>query len=530
MSIKNKEDFYSKRSDGTEKEAYDKTGQDFSYEKELGFPGTFPYTRGVQSTMYRGRLWTMRQYSGFGDAAQTNQRFHLLLKAGQTGLSTAFDLPTQMGLDADDPMAQGEVGRVGVSISTVQDMETLFENIPLDQVSTSMTINSTASILLCFYMAAAQKQGVDSKKLRGTLQNDILKEYIARGTYIYPAHPSMKLVSDIIEYCNQNVPQFNPISISGYHIREAGSDAVQELAFTFSNAIAYARACESRGMKFDDFAPRLSFFFNGHNDFIEEIAKFRAARKLWAKISTEIFGSKNPKAQSLRFHTQTAGSSLTAQQSDNNIVRVAMQALAAVLGGTQSLHTNSRDEALGLPTDESAKIALRTQHILAQEMGVAQTIDPLAGSYTVEKETCRLEQEAWKEIQKIQDMGGSIPAIEKQYFQQAIAERAYQYQQSIETGERKIVGLNAYVDQDKIAAPPILTINPQLEQAQRERLKAYRASRNQEACTEKLSLLGRAAAEGKKNLVPFILQAVHAKATLGEISKTLKEVYGSYQP
>ncbi|MEZ4705087.1 MAG: methylmalonyl-CoA mutase family protein [Bdellovibrionota bacterium] len=521
--------FLTKRSDGTEKSLVDVQRDDFSFADDVGFPAQYPYVRGVQPTMYRGRLWTMRQYSGFGDASQTNERFRMLLEAGQTGLSTAFDLPTQMGLDADDPMAQGEVGRVGVSISSLEDMEKLFDHIPLDQVSTSMTINSTASILLCFYLAVAQKQGVSFAALRGTLQNDILKEYIARGTYIYPAAPSLRLVCDIIEYCNQQVPSFNPISISGYHIREAGSDATQELAFTFSNAITYAKACVDRGMAFDDFAPRLSFFFNGHNDFLEEISKYRAARKLWADIAINMFSSSSSAAQLLRFHTQTAGSTLTAQQSNNNIVRVTLQALAAVLGGTQSLHTNSRDEALGLPTDESAKIALRTQQILAQESGVASTVDPLAGSYTIENETHRLVKNAWKEIEHIQNMGGSVVAIEKHYFQQAIADRAYEYQQQIERQERKIIGVNAQVE-NQVSPPAILKINPALEKAQRENLARFRKNRNQTQVDQALQNIQSAAENPKENVIPHILTAVQAHATLGEISSALKSIFGTYQP
>ena len=522
-----KSEFFTKRSDGTEAATVD-TSADVSYEKDLGFPGSYPFTRGVQPSMYRGRFWTMRQYSGFGTAEQTNERFHLLLKAGQTGLSTAFDLPTQMGFDADDSMAQGEVGRVGVSISSIEDMERLFYGISLDQVSTSMTINSTASILLAFYIAVAQKHGVASEKLRGTLQNDILKEYIARGTYIYPPAPSMRLVTDIIEYCAKHIPKWNPISISGYHIREAGSDATQEVGFTLSNAIAYAEHTIKRGLDFDHFAGQLSFFFNCHNDFIEEVAKFRAARKLWGEIASKKFHAKHDRSKLLRFHTQTAGSTLTAQQPDNNIIRVTIQALAAVLGGTQSLHTNSRDEALGLPTDQSAMIALRTQQIIADESGVTNTIDPLAGSFTIEKETQRIFDGAKKIIQEVTQMGGSVQAIEEKYFQNAIAERAYEYQQEIERKERKIVGMNAYTTEN-LKAPDVLKLNPQLEIDQRARLKKFRDTRNAAETKASLQKLEQAA-KGKENLIPFIIEAALAKATLGEIANTLRKEFGIYQP
>lgn len=522
-----KSEFFTKRSDGTEASVLDDS-IDLDYEKDLGFPGSTPFTRGVQPSMYRGRFWTMRQYSGFGTADETNKRFHLLLKAGQTGLSTAFDLPTQMGFDADDPMAKGEVGRVGVSISCIEDMERLFQNISLDQVSTSMTINSTASILLAFYVAVAEKNGIAQNKLRGTLQNDILKEYIARGTYIYPPTPSMRLVTDIIEYCAKSIPKWNPISISGYHIREAGSDATQEVAFTLSNAIAYAEHAIKRGLDFDQFAGQLSFFFNCHNDFLEEIAKFRAARKLWGEIATHRFKAKHDRSKLLRFHTQTAGSTLTAQQPNNNIIRVTIQALAAVMGGTQSLHTNSRDEALGLPTDQSAMIALRTQQIIADESGVTNTIDPLAGSFTVEKETNRILNGAKKMIQEVSDQGGSVLAIENKYFQNAIAERAYEYQQEIERGERKIVGVNAYTT-ESLKAPDVLKLNAQLEIDQRARLKKFRESRDVAKTKATLSKLEQAA-KGKENLIPYIIEAAKAKATLGEIANTLRKEFGIYQP
>lgn len=522
-----KSEIFTKRSDGSEVDPIDSTSK-LSYESDLGFPGTYPYTRGVQPTMYRGRFWTMRQYSGFGTAEQTNQRFRMLLSAGQTGLSTAFDLPTQMGFDADDSMAKGEVGRVGVSISTIEDMERLFDQIDLANVSTSMTINSTASILLAFYVGVAQKQGADTSKLRGTLQNDILKEYIARGTYIYPPLPSMRLVTDIIEYTSKNIPKFNPISISGYHIREAGSDAVQEVAFTLANAICYCEFAIQRGLDFDSFAGQLSFFFNGHNDFIEEIAKFRAARKLWAEITSQRFNAKSERSKLLRFHTQTAGSTLTAQQPDNNIVRVTIQALAAVLGGTQSLHTNSRDEALGLPTDESATIALRTQQLIAEESGATNTIDPLAGSFTIEKETSRIVQGAKELIEKIDVLGGSIHAIDKQFFQNAIAERAYEFASRLETGEQKIVGVNAY-QTEEAKAQDILKVDPALEKEQCDRLKAFRTNRNQSETDAALAQLKQAAA-GNQNLVPIIIEAALARATLGEIAHTLRGVFGLYQP
>ena len=519
--------FFTRRSDNSEISAIDQSN-DLSYIDDIGFPGEPPFLRGVQPTMYRGRLWTMRQYSGFGTAEETNKRFHLLLNGGQTGLSTAFDLPTQMGFDADDVMAKGEVGRVGVSISCIDDMERLFHGISLDNVSTSMTINSTASILLAFYIAVAKKQNVPMEKLRGTLQNDILKEYIARGTYIYPPQPSMRLVTDVIEFCAKYVTKFNPISISGYHIREAGSDSIQELAFTLSDAIAYSQSALDRGLSFDDFAGQLSFFFNCHSDFIEEISKFRAARKLWFNITTNRFHAKQNKSKMLRFHTQTAGSTLTAQQTNNNIVRVTIQALAAVLGGTQSLHTNSRDEALGLPTDESAMIALRTQQIIADEAGVASTIDPLAGSYTIEKETQRIYDGALKLIDEIDQMGGSIQAIQKQYFQKAIADRAYDYQQDIERNDRKIVGVNAY-QTEELTTPSILKINPQLEQEQRKKLEQFRKQRNADRYRQTLQNLKTKAAT-KENLMPAMIECVEAHATLGEISNTLRGVFGLYQP
>jgi len=522
-----KSEIFTKRSDGHAIMPVD-SPEAINYENDLGFPGAYPYTRGVQPTMYRGRLWTMRQYSGFGSAVSTNQRFHLLLKAGQTGLSTAFDLPTQMGFDPDDDMAKGEVGRVGVSIATLEDMRELFDAIDLSQVSTSMTINSTAGILLAFYIAVAQEQGVDGSKLRGTLQNDILKEYIARGTYIYPPKASMRLVTDIITYTTQHMPKWNPISISGYHIREAGSDAIQEVAFTLSNAICYAEHAILRGFDFDDFAGQLSFFLNGHNDFIEEIAKFRAARKLWAQIAKDRFHAKKTKSMSMRFHTQTAGSTLTAQQPDNNIVRVAIQAMAAVLGGTQSLHTNSRDEALGLPTDTSATIALRTQQLIADESGMAQTIDPLAGSFTIEKETQRIYEGAKSLVQKVDQLGGSIQGIEKEFFQNAIAERAFEFAKRLESGEQKIVGVNVH-QTDQAKAQDILKVNPNLEKEQVARIKRYRKNRSAPKADQALKALKKVSLE-KDNLMPFIIEAVQARATLGEISHALRDTFGIHQP
>lgn len=521
-----KSDLFTKRSDGSEIQSLDTP--ESAPTPSVDFPGAYPYTRGIQPTMYRGRLWTMRQYSGFGTAQKTNERFRLLLKAGQTGLSTAFDLPTQMGFDADEPMARGEVGRVGVSISTAEDMHTLFDQISLEDVSTSMTINASASILLAFYIAVAKTQGADISKLRGTLQNDVLKEYIARGTYIYPPQASIRLVTDIIEYTSQEMPKFNPISISGYHIREAGSDAIQEVAFTLANAKCYAQNVMDRGLAFDDFASQLSFFFNGHNDFIEEIAKFRAARTLWAEIAKNDLHASSDKSTRLRFHTQTAGSTLTAQQPDNNLVRVTIQAMAAVLGGTQSLHTNSKDEALGLPTDFSATTALRTQQVIAEESGIPDTIDPLAGSYTIERETQRIILGAKKLIQDIDDMGGSVLAIEKQYFQNAIAERAYEFAQRLETQEQKIVGVNAY-QTEEAKAKDILKVDPALEKEQIQRLKAYRQKRNQKATDAALASL-QEAAKGKDNLMPHIIEAVEHRATLGEIAHTLRDIFGLYQP
>lgn len=501
---------------------------DETYLEKLGFPGEYPYTRGIQPTMYRGRLWTMRQYAGFGTAEQTNARFRYLLEQGQMGLSVAFDLPTQIGYDADHPMARGEVGKVGVSISSRQDMETLFNGIPLDKVSTSMTINAPASVLLAMYLVVAETQGVSWDKVSGTIQNDILKEYVARGTYIFPPKPSMRLITDVFEFCSREVPQWNTISISGYHIREAGSTAVQEVAFTLANAIAYVQAAIDKGLDVDAFAPRLSFFFNAHNDFFEEIAKFRAARRMWAKIMRERFGAKNPRSWQLRFHTQTAGSTLTAQQPDNNVVRVTIQALAAVLGGTQSLHTNSRDEALALPTEESARIALRTQQIIAYESGVADTIDPLAGSYYVESLTDEIERRAWAYIDYIDELGGAVAAIEQGYMQKEIHKAAYETQMAIERGDKIVVGVNKFqIEGEK--PPEIHRVDPNIGKIQAERLAKLRAERSQTAWKEALDAL-RAAAQSDDNLMPHIIHAVRAYATTGEICDVLRDVFGEYRP
>jgi len=502
---------------------------DPDYLEQLGFPGAFPYTRGVQPTMYRGRFWTMRQYAGYATAEESNARYRYLLAQGQTGLSVAFDLPTQIGYDADDPLAAGEVGKVGVSISSLEDMETLFRGIPLEKVSTSMTINAPAAILLAMYIAVAKKQGADVRKLRGTIQNDILKEYIARGTYIFPPKPSMRLITDIFQFAAREVPKWNTISISGYHIREAGATAVQELAFTLADAIAYVQAAVDAGLDVDAFAPQLSFFFNAHNNFFEEIAKFRAARRMWANIMRERFGARNPKSWRLRFHTQTAGSTLTAQQPENNIVRVALQALAAVLGGTQSLHTNSMDEALWLPTEKSVRIALRTQQIIAYESGVADTIDPLAGSYFVEYLTDELQRRAEAYIAKIDAMGGALAAIERGYIQNEIQEAAYRYQRAIETQEQIVVGVNAFqIEEAKTDLEP-LKVDPAIEEAQRRRLAALRARRDATAVAEILTRIERAA-RGDENLMPLFIEAVERYATLGEITGVLRRVWGEYRP
>ena len=494
---------------------------------ELGFPGEYPFTRGVQPTMYRSRFWTMRQYAGFASAEETNTRFRFLLEKGQSGLSVAFDLPTQIGYDADDPMALGEVGRVGVSISSVQDMETLFRGIPLDKVSTSMTINAPAMILLAMYIVVAQRQGVDEAKLRGTVQNDILKEYVARGTYIFPPRPSMRLITDLFAYCKTNVPHWNTISISGYHIREAGSTAVQEVAFTLANGIAYVQAAIEVGLEVDKFAPQLSFFFNAHNEFLEEVAKFRAARKLWAKIMRERFGAKDSRSWRLRFHTQTGGSTLTAQQPENNIARVTLQALAAVLGGTQSLHTNSMDEALALPTEKAAQIALRTQQIIAYETGVADTIDPLAGSYVIEHLTDEIVQRAEAYLQKIDEIGGALKAIETGFISAEIDTAAYEYQRAIENGQRVLVGVNQFAVAEEIH-PNTLKVNPAIEAAQREKLARLRAERDNAKVAELRSRLA-AAAHSSDNLTPLVIECVANEVTLGEIAHTLRGVFGEYR-
>jgi methylmalonyl-CoA mutase N-terminal domain/subunit len=501
---------------------------DFEYQQALGFPGQPPYTRGVYPTMYRGRLWTMRMYSGFGNAEQTNARYQYLLEQGQTGLSVAFDLPTQIGFDADHPMAAGEVGKCGVSIPTVEDMEILFRGIPLDKVSTSMTINAPAAVLLAMYQAIAKSQGVDPKMLRGTIQNDILKEYVARGTYIYPPEPSMRLITDTFAYCRKELPRWNTISISGYHIREAGSTASQEVAFTFANGIAYIKAAIEAGLKVDEFAPRLSFFFGAHNDLFEEVAKFRAARRLWYKIMRERFNAENPRSWLLRFHTQTAGCSLTAQQPENNIVRVTMQALAAVLGGTQSLHTNSMDEALALPTEKAATIALRTQQILAQESGTANTIDPFAGSYFLETLTDEIEEEVVDYLDRIDKMGGVLRAIETGYIQREIHDSAYRYQREIETGERVVVGVNQFIIPEEERTIEYLRVDPSIEKSQSQKLKKLRKNRDTKKVENALNRL-HDTAEGTDNLLYPILSAVEAKATLGEICDVLRLVFGEYK-
>ena len=498
-----------------------------NYEVKLGFPGEYPFTRGIQPTMYRGRFWTMRQYAGFGTAKESNQRYRYLLEQGQSGLSVAFDLPTQIGYDSDDPIAYGEVGKVGVAIDTLADMEILFNQIPLDKVSTSMTINAPASVLLAMYIAVAEKQGVSTNQISGTIQNDILKEYIARGTYIYPPKPSMRLITNIFEYCSKEVPKWNTISISGYHIREAGSTAAQEVGFTLSNGIAYAEAAVKAGLDVDTFGQRLSFFFNSHNDLLEEVAKFRAARRIWSKIMKERFKAKNPRSMMLRFHTQTAGSTLTAQQVDNNIVRVTIQTLAAVLGGTQSLHTNSRDEALALPTEDSVRIALRTQQIVAEESGVTNTVDPLAGSYYIEAMTDLIEKEAMQYIEKIDAMGGMTEAINNGFVQTEIQKSAYKYEMEIEEKERIIVGVNKYHIKES-EQKDLLKIDMQVQKEQIEFLKKVRSERNNEDVNTKLNALKKAA-EGNDNLMPFILDSVRVYASIGEICNTMRSVFGEYK-
>lgn len=498
------------------------------YMEDLGMPGEFPFTRGVQPTMYRGRFWTMRQYAGFASAEESNRRYRFLLNQGQTGLSVAFDLPTQIGYDADDSMSVGEVGKVGVSISSIEDMATLFDQIPLDKVSTSMTINAPAAVLLAMYIAVARRQGVETKALRGTIQNDILKEYVARGTYIFPPAPSMRLITDIFRYCGTNVPQWNTISISGYHIREAGSTAVQEVAFTLADAIAYVQAALDAGQQVDKFAPQLSFFFAAHSDFIEEVAKFRAARRLWSQIMRERFGAKDPRSLMLRFHTQTGGSTLTAQQPEVNIVRVALQAMAAVLGGTQSLHTNSMDEALWLPTEKSVRIALRTQQVIAYESGVADTVDPLGGSYVLEYLTDEICRQAMDYIRRIDDMGGVLTAIERGYMQSEIQDSAYRYQQAIEKKEQIIVGLNGFQTQEEMSLER-LAVDPAIEQGQRARLAALRARRDNAKVGELLTQL-EAAARGTDSLMPLFITCVENDITLGEVCGVLRKVWGEYQP
>ena len=503
----------------------DEEGMD--YLEDLGLPGKYPFTRGVQPTMYRGRYWTMRQYAGFASAAESNRRYKFLLEQGQTGLSVAFDLPTQIGYDSDHEMAMGEVGKVGVSIDSLRDMETLLDGIPLDKVSTSMTINAPAAVLLAMYIAVAEKQGVSEKDLRGTIQNDILKEYSSRGTYIFPPKPSMRIITDIFAYCAEHVPQWNMISISGYHIREAGASAVQEVAFTLANGIAYVKAALDAGLEVDRFAPRLSFFFNAHLDFLEEVAKFRAARRLWARIMKERFGAKNPRSMMMRFHTQTAGCTLTAQQPKNNIVRVAFQAMAAVLGGTQSLHTNSMDEALSLPSEEAVQVALRTQQLIAHETGVADTADPLGGSYYVETLTREIEARAGDYIRRIDDMGGAPAAIEQGFVQKEIQDSAYAYQREIEKEERIVVGLNRFQSEEE-RPKGLLRVDPSVREAQIESLRTLKEERDSAAVRSALVALKEAAQQGR-NVMPPTIEAVRAYATLGEVCDGLREVFGEYQ-
>ena len=500
---------------------------DPDYDEKLGFPGEYPYTRGVQPTMYRGRFWTMRQYAGYATAEESNARYRYLLEQGQTGLSVAFDLPTQIGYDADDEMALGEVGKVGVSISSLEDMETLFRKIPLERVSTSMTINAPAAVLLAMYIAVAKRQGANIHKLRGTIQNDILKEYVARGTYIFPPKPSMRLITDVFQYSQREVPRWNTISISGYHIREAGSTAVQEVAFTLANGIAYVQAAMDAGLDVDSFASQLSFFFNAHNNFLEEIAKYRAARRMWSKIMRQRFGAKDPRSWMLRFHTQTAGSTLTAQQPENNVVRVTLQALAAVMGGTQSLHTNSMDEALWLPTEKSVRVALRTQQIIANESGAADSIDPLAGSYLIEQLTDEIESQAEAYIQKIDDLGGALAAIEHGYTQGEIQEAAYQYQQAVERRQQIVVGVNDFQVDEQIELEQ-LKVDPAIELAQHQRLAAIRQRRDATHVSALLTRLEQSA-RGDDNLIPLLIESVENDITLGEICGVLRQVWGEYQ-
>lgn len=503
--------------------------EEFDYDSKLGFPGQYPYTRGVQPTMYRSRFWTMRQYAGFSSAEESNKRYKYLLDQGQTGLSCAFDLPTQIGYDSDDEISDGEVGKVGVPIDSLADMEVLFKDIDLSKVSTSMTINAPAMVLLAMYIAVAEKQGVSADKLKGTIQNDILKEYSARGTYIFPPKPSMRLITNIFEYCSKNVPKWNTISISGYHIREAGSSAVQEIAFTIADGIAYVEAAIKAGLNVDDFAKRLSFFWDVHNDFLEEICKCRAARRVWAKVMKERFNAQEPKSMMLRTHMQTAGSMLTAQQPENNVVRVALQTAAAVLSGTQSLHTNSKDEALALPTEDSVRVALRTQQIVAYESGLADVVDPLAGSYYIEALTDKIEKECWDYIEKIDNIGGAVEAIEKGYIQREIQESAYKWQKAVESGERIIVGVNKF----QIEEPPVkglLHVDESVCELQKEKLAKVRAKRNNAVLEEKLAALEEAARNENENLMPFVIEAVKEYGTLGEICGVLRKVFGEYQP
>lgn len=506
---------------------YTELDADTNYTHDLGFPGEYPFTRGVQPTMYRGRLWTMRQYAGFATAAETNRRFKFLLERGQTGLSVAFDLPTQLGKDSDDPLSEGEVGKVGVAIDSLADIETLLDGIPLDRVSTSMTINAPAAILLAMYVVCAEKQGVSANTLNGTIQNDILKEYAARGTYIFPPRPSMRLITDIFRHCATHLPNWNTISISGYHIREAGSTAAQEIAFTLANACAYVQAAIDAGMDVDTFGPRLSFFFNAHNNLLEEVAKFRAARRLWARLMSERFGAKDPRSMMLRFHTQTAGCTLTAQQPLNNVIRVTLQALAAVLGGTQSLHTNSFDEALSLPTEEAVRVALRTQQVIAHESGVADTVDPLGGSHCVETLTSELERCSREYLDRIDKMGGAVSAVEQGYIQQEIHRSAYQYQQEIETDDRVVVGVNQFTEEEQTAAR-LLRVDPEVERDQRSRLATIKQTRDASSVASALDQL-ESVAHTDDNLMPSILEAVRAYATLGEICGVLRRTFGEYR-
>jgi methylmalonyl-CoA mutase N-terminal domain/subunit len=498
------------------------------YLEQIGFPGEYPFTRGVQPTMYRGRFWTMRQYAGYASAEESNHRYHYLLEQGQMGLSVAFDLPTQIGYDSDDPLSKGEVGKVGVAISSLEDMEILFQGLPLSEVSTSMTINAPAAILLAMYIAVAKRQGVDIRKLRGTTQNDILKEYIARGTYIFPPEPSMRLITEVISYCQDEIPRWNTISISGYHIREAGSTAVQEVAFTMANAIAYVEAALAAGLEINDFAKQLSFFFNAHNNFLEEVAKFRAARRLWARLMSERFEASDPSAMTLRFHTQTGGSTLTAQQPENNAVRVAIQALAAVMGGTQSLHTNSMDEALGLPTEKAVHLALRTQQVIAHESGVGDSVDPLAGSYLVEYLTDEIEKRAQVYLQRIEELGGALAAIEQGYIQREIQESAYRFQQQLESDQQIVVGVNAFKVDEKLDLER-LSVDPAIETKQCQRLENLRARRDSQLVNDLLSQLD-SAARSKRKLMPLFIKCVESDVTLGEICRSLRQVWGEYQP